>query len=103
GQRVAALVHDPFLADEPELLDAVGAAAAIALENARLHADLLARVDELRGTRARILDAAQSERRRLERNLHDGAQQRLVVLALELAQLETRLGRDPAARTAVAQ
>jgi signal transduction histidine kinase len=103
GAPVAALVHDPFLADEPELLDAVGAAAAIALENARLHADLLARVDELRGTRARILDAAQSERRRLERNLHDGAQQRLVVLALELAQLETRLGRDPESRTAVAQ
>jgi signal transduction histidine kinase len=96
-------VHDPSLHDEPALLDAVGAAAGIALENARLHAELLARVDELRGTRARILEASQSERRRLERDLHDGAQQRLVALTLELGLLETRLGDDPDARRSLAQ
>jgi signal transduction histidine kinase len=77
--------------------------AALTLENARLHADLLARVDELRRSRARILEAAQSERRRLERDLHDGAQQRLVTLALELGRLEARLGSDPDAREALAQ
>ena len=103
GARVAALVHDASLHDEPELLDAVGAAAGIALENARLHAELLARVEELRGTRARILEAAQSERRRLERDLHDGAQQRLVALSLQLGLLEARLGSDPAVRGALAQ
>jgi signal transduction histidine kinase len=103
GARVAALVHDPFLRDEPERLDGVGAAAGFALENARLHAQVLAGVDELRGARVRILEAAQSERRRLERDLHDGAQQRLVSLAMQLGILEARFGDDPEARGAVAQ
>jgi signal transduction histidine kinase len=103
GRPVAALLHDPSLHDEPALLDAVGAAAGIALENARLHAELQARLDELRGTRARILDASQSERRRLERDLHDGAQQRLVALSLELGLLEARLGGDPDARRSLSQ
>jgi signal transduction histidine kinase len=103
GTPVAALVHDPSLSDEPELLDAVGATAAIAVENARLEAELLARVDELRATGTRILEAAQGERRRLERDLHDGAQQRLVALNLELSMLESRLRDDPETRSAVAQ
>jgi signal transduction histidine kinase len=102
GTPVAALVHDPSLSQEPELLDAVGAAAAIAVENARLEAELLARVDELRATGTRILEAAQGERRRLERDLHDGAQQRLVALNLELSMLEARLRDDPETRSAVA-
>jgi signal transduction histidine kinase len=89
--HVAALLHDRSLDDEPELLDAVVAAAAIALENARLHAELRARLDELRGSRARIVEAGDSERRRLERNLHDGAQQRLVSLSLELGLVARRL------------
>jgi signal transduction histidine kinase len=91
---VAALLHDPSLCDEPELLDAVAAAAAMALENARLHAELRARLDELRQSRARIVEAGQKERQRLERNLHDGAQQRLVALSLELSRLEGRLAHD---------
>jgi signal transduction histidine kinase len=95
---VAALVHDPALDDEPELLDAVTAAAGIALENARLHAELRARVAELRGSRARIVDAGQKERQRLERNLHDGAQQRLIALSLELALWVEGLPEDPEAR-----
>jgi signal transduction histidine kinase len=95
GERVAALLHDPALDGEPELLDGVAAAAAIALENARLHAELRARLDELRGSRARIVEAGDSERRRLERNLHDGAQQRLVGVALQLQLLRTRIRRDP--------
>jgi signal transduction histidine kinase len=103
GKPVAALIHDPSLQEQPALLDAVGAAAGLALERARLHADLHARLDELRGTRARIFEAAQSERRRLERDLHDGAQQRLVTLALDLGMIERRLGDDPEARRSLEQ
>jgi signal transduction histidine kinase len=95
GSHVAALIHDPMLNDEHELLEAATAAAAISLENARLHAELQARVEELRGSRARIIDAGQKERQRLERNLHDGAQQRLIALSLELSLLEERLAADP--------
>jgi signal transduction histidine kinase len=87
GRRVAALVHDPALEDEPELLEAVGAAANLALENARLQAELSAQLAEVRASRARIVEAGDAERRRLERDLHDGAQQRLlgIRLALQLA------------------
>jgi signal transduction histidine kinase len=60
-----------------------------------LQAELRARLDELRGSRARIVEAGQRERQRLERNLHDGAQQRLVALSLELTMLEDRLAHDP--------
>jgi signal transduction histidine kinase len=98
GAHVAALLHDPSLDDEPELLDAVSAGAAIGLENGRLHAELRARLDELRGSRARIIQASQAERQRLERNLHDGAQQRLIALSLELTLLEAQLGSAPGAR-----
>jgi signal transduction histidine kinase len=94
GEHVAALLHDPSLQDEPELLAAVTAAAGIAVENARLQADLRARLEELRGSRARVIDAAQKERQRLERNLHDGAQQRLIALSLQLSLLEARLEGD---------
>jgi signal transduction histidine kinase len=103
GRRLAALVHAGSLADERELLDAVSAAAGIALENGRLHADLRARLIELRGSRQRVVEAGQEERKRLERNLHDGAQQRLVALSLDLQMLEKRIGDDPEARALVDQ
>ena len=96
GEYVAALIHDPSLEDDPELLDAVAAAAVFALENARLNVELRARLDELQGSRARIVEAGDAERRRLERNLHDGAQQRLVAVALQLRMLQNRIRRDPA-------
>jgi signal transduction histidine kinase len=101
GARVAALVHNPSLREEPELVEAVGAAAGIALENARLQSELRARVEELAGSRARVIDAEQRERQRLERNLHDGAQQRLVALSLELGLLEERFAGDPDANERV--
>jgi signal transduction histidine kinase len=97
GLPVAALVHAASLRDDAGLLDAVTAAAAISLENARLSVELRARLEELRGSRARIVEAGDSERRRLERNLHDGAQQRLVAIALQLRLLENRVRDDPAA------
>jgi signal transduction histidine kinase len=98
GVPVAALLHDPSLADEPELLAAVTAAAEIALENARLHVELRGRLQELRGSRARIVEVANKERQRLERNLHDGAQQRLVALSLELSLLGGDLSSDKGAQ-----
>ena len=96
GEPLAALIHHPSLRDEPELVAAVSAAAAIALENGRLQAELRARLQDLHSSRARLLDAAQDERRRLERDLHDGAQQRLIALSLELGLLRGATGDDEA-------
>jgi signal transduction histidine kinase len=103
GVAIAAVLHDPSLRDEPELIEAAAAAAGIALENGRLHAELRARVEELAGSRARVIEAEHKERQRLERNLHDGAQQRLVALSLELGLLEEQLAADPAAMSRVRQ
>jgi signal transduction histidine kinase len=96
GEQIAALVYDAALGEEPELVEAVSAAAGIALENGRLEAELRARLQELQGSRSRVVEAQQNERRRLERNLHDGAQQRLVALALELGRLAEKANYDPA-------
>ena len=82
GARVAAIVHDR--AQDTDTVRAAGAATALLLENQRLDAELRARLVELRASRARLVEAADGERRRLERNLHDGAQSRLVALALSL-------------------
>jgi MYXO-CTERM domain-containing protein len=103
GAPVAVMLHHPSLDDEPELLDAVSAAAGMALENGRLHAELRARLEELRGSRGRVIEAGQKERERLERNLHDGAQQRLIALSLDLSLLEARLGKDSDAQSGLDQ
>jgi signal transduction histidine kinase len=85
GRPVGAIVHDPALtAEQPEALRAVAGAAALALDNERLEVELRARIEELQESRSRIVRATDEERRRLERDLHDGAQQRLVSLALML-------------------
>ena len=89
---VAALVHDPALHERPRLLEAAGAAARLALENERLQAELRAQLVELGASRARIVSAGDEERRRLERDLHDGAQQRLLGLGLALQLLREELG-----------
>jgi signal transduction histidine kinase len=99
GEQIAALVYDATLGEEPELVEAVSAAAGIALENGRLEAELRARLQELHGSRTRVVEAQQNERRRLERDLHDGAQQRLVALALELGLLAEQAGDDPSTQT----
>jgi signal transduction histidine kinase len=91
---VAALIHDPALLERRALLDAACAAARLALENERLQAELRLQLNELRESRARIVEAGDQERRRLERNLHDGAQQRLLALGLALQLARTRLGAE---------
>jgi signal transduction histidine kinase len=90
GEPVAALIHDERLLGQRSLLEAAGSAARLALENTRLQAELRAQLAELRSSRARIVEAADAERRRLERDLHDGAQQRLLALGLALQLLRER-------------
>lgn len=97
GTRIAAVIHDPVLAEDPKLLDAVCAAAGFALDNERLQAELRARLDELAASRARLVTAADAERRRIERNLHDGAQQRLVAVSMTLGLAAAKLPTDQAA------
>ncbi|MEV8017294.1 histidine kinase [Streptomyces sp. NPDC086554] len=88
---VAALVHDPALSEDRQLLDAAAAAVRLSLENARLHAQVRAQLAEVRASRQRIASAADSERQRLERDLHDGAQQRLLGVGLTLGLLRGRM------------
>ena len=92
---VGAIVHDVTLTQEPELLRSVAAAAGLAMENERLQAQLRARVEELRASRDGIVEAGTAERRRLERNLHDGAQQRLVALSLTMRLAQVNVHKDP--------
>jgi signal transduction histidine kinase len=94
GGYVAAIVHDALILDTE--LDSIGAAASMALENERLDAELRAKVEELRASRTRMLRIGLEERRRLERDLHDGAQQRLVSMALNMRLARDRLRDDPA-------
>jgi signal transduction histidine kinase len=77
GHQIGALVHDAAVLDDPGLIDAVAAAAGIAVANARLQADVRARVSEVEASRRRIVEAGDAERRRLERELREGAERRL--------------------------
>ena len=101
GREVAVLVYDAAFDEDPELVEAVCAAATIALENEYLHTEAQARLAELQASRQRIVAAGDAERRRLERNLHDGAQQRLVALALQLRLIQTGIRRDPSSAEAL--
>ena len=91
GQPIAVLLHDPVLEHNAELVSSVCAAASLALENERLQAELRARLVELQASRARLVEATDAERRRIERDLHDGTQQRLVSIAMSLGLLESKL------------
>jgi signal transduction histidine kinase len=98
---IAALVHDPGLLERRGLLAAAGAAARLALENERLQAELRLGLAEVRASRTRIVAAGDEERRRLERDLHDGAQQRLLSLGLALQLVRSELGPDANGATAL--
>jgi signal transduction histidine kinase len=91
GRVVAVLAHAPGLLDDDQLVEEVTAAARLALENERLNAEAAARLEELRASRVRIVEAGDAERKRLERDLHDGAQQRLVGLSLSLRLLRSQI------------
>jgi len=102
-RKIGAVVHDTRLLDVPEFTTALVPLMRIAMERDRLHRDLVSKLDQLRASRLRILETADAERRRLERNLHDGAQQRLVALSLALRLARKQLDSDPdAARAALA-
>jgi signal transduction histidine kinase len=101
GKEVAALVHDPALLDEPALVESVRATAGLVLENERLAAEVRSQLAEVRASRGRIVSAADAERRRIERDLHDGAQQRLVTLSVALGLEAARA--DPAAADVLAR
>jgi signal transduction histidine kinase len=96
GSEGAVLVYDEGLELEPHLIKLTAAAASMALEHARLQAEVQAQLEQVRASRARIVEAGDAERRRLERDLHDGAQQRLVTLSLALGMARDRAaGADP--------
>jgi signal transduction histidine kinase len=95
GECIAVIVYDAALPEIREHVRTVGAAAALAIENERLDAELRAKIDELRASRERMLRIGVEERRRLERNLHDGAQQRLVSMALNIRLARSKLNEDP--------
>src|SRR4029079_10588724 len=87
----ALLRHDPALLDRPDLLRGVLAAASLAIEIARLRVEVRLQLAEVEESRARVVRAGYEERRRLERDLHDGAQQRLVTLGIVLRRLPRSL------------
>ena len=94
GRRLGAIVYDAALRDDPGLVEAASAAARLALENERLRDELRAQLADVQASRARIVEAGTAERRRLERDLHDGAQQQLVRLSILLQLARSRAGGD---------
>jgi signal transduction histidine kinase len=95
GRRVGALLHAPVLMETPDLVFEAAAAAGLAMENARLEVELRAKLEALRASRARLVEAGDAERRRLGRDLHDGAQQRLVAMMIELQLARESFDKDP--------
>ncbi len=94
GQEIALLRHKRALLDRPDLLRSVLAAASLAIEIARLRVEVKLQLAEVEESRARVVQAGYEERRRLERDLHDGAQQRLVTLGIVLRRLQRSLPRE---------
>lgn len=105
GIREAAIIHDAALLEDPGLMAAVSSALRLAVENERLNATVEEQLAEVRASRARIVAAGDAERRRVERDLHDGAQQRLVSLTLALRLARNKVGEDadPALRESIEQ
>jgi signal transduction histidine kinase len=95
GRPVAAIVHDPALAGDDELLDAVGSMVGLALRHDRLHQQVDRSRSQLEESRKRIARIADTERARIERDLHDGAQQHLVMLRIKLSLAEELVRLDP--------
>ena len=100
GVQEAAIIHDAILLEDPGLIASVASAMRLAVENDRLTGEVEAQLQEVRASRTRIVEAGDRERRRIERDLHDGAQQRLISLSLELRVARSKLGEaaDPEVR-----
>jgi signal transduction histidine kinase len=105
GVPIAAISHDPALLEDPGLVASVASAMRLAVENERLQAEVETQLQEVRASRVRIVEAGDTERKRVERDLHDGAQQRLVSLTLALRVAKMKLGddADPAVRLSLDQ
>jgi signal transduction histidine kinase len=97
---LAVMLIDEIALQEPALLQAAGAMARLALENERLQAEVRSQLAQLRSTTARLVEAGHDARQRIERDLHDGAQQRLLALSMTLGQARARagVGSDPQLR-----
>lgn len=96
GKTIAALMHDPAILDGEALRRQIGTAAELAIDNERLRAEALVQLHELRASRLRLVEAGDAERRALERDLHDGAQQRLVSLSIALRMAQSAFGEQGA-------
>jgi signal transduction histidine kinase len=97
GREVSTLVHRRGLLDDPDFAQEIASAARLAIEHERLHASRRAQLERLRLSRARLVATADSQRRQLERDLHDGAQQRLLTLSIAVRLARRQLGGgDPA-------
>jgi signal transduction histidine kinase len=103
GQPAAAIVHDAELAEDPELLQAAGATVLLAQENAELDMAWKESLGELADSRARLVSVGARERRKLERDLHDGAQQRLVAAAIDLSIADELVDGDGEVRERVSE
>ena len=105
GKPLAAILHDPALLDDPGLVASVATAVRLTVENDRLQAAVRAQLAEVRASRTRIVEATDAERRRVERDIHDGAQQRLVALSLAIGRARGQLAptADPELEATLAQ
>jgi signal transduction histidine kinase len=101
GRRLAVLVHDPAIDEDPSLVAAGVAVTRLAIDNERLNLEISRQLEEVRASRARIVEAGDAERRRIERDLHDGVQQRLVALAMALRRAGGTSGGDSEAGRAL--
>ena len=99
--ELASVMHDPALAEHPDLLDSVLSAAGLAIEIARLRVEVRRQLAQVEASRTRIVAVGYEERRRLERDLHDGAQQRLVSIGLALRDVQRQLPPGSAPATAL--
>jgi signal transduction histidine kinase len=95
GQPLAVIVHDRALLEDPKLLNSVRAATGLAVENELLTAEVRAQLEDVRASRARIVAATDQERRRLERDIHDGVQQHLVAIGAKVRAAQELVARDP--------
>jgi signal transduction histidine kinase len=102
SRKIGAIVHDVRLLETPGFTESFLPLIRIAMERDRLHRDLVSKLDQLKASRLRIVEAGDEERQRLERNLHDGAQQRLTAALIPMRSLASRLGELPDLRTLAA-